>query len=81
MRKDDLVKGRKYALRPQGSGRGDPLVMTRVVGPARGRQCRIRYEDGELQGLEEWVQTRLLVCAWGERKAYLRDEECAGRLP
>ncbi|MEU5852253.1 hypothetical protein [Saccharopolyspora shandongensis] len=44
-----------------------------------GRQCRVHYEDGELQGLEEWVPTRLLACPWGERKALLRDEGRAAR--
>jgi hypothetical protein len=77
MRKDDLDRGRDYALRPKGSSSHDPLVRVRFVGPVRGRQCRVRYEDGELQGLEEWVQTRVLVCRWGERKAFLRDEERA----
>lgn len=80
MRKDDLARGRKYALRPKGSTAGDPLVEVTFVGPTHGRQSRIRYEDGELKGLEEWVQTRLLTCAWGERKAFLRDEERAARL-
>lgn len=80
MRKDDLAKGKKYALRPKDLGGDDPLVKVTFVGPVRGRQCRVRYEDGELKGLEEWVPTRLLACPWGERTALLRDEERAGRL-
>lgn len=39
--------------------------------PLRGRRA---------EGREEWVQTRLLACALGERKAFLRDEEHAARL-
>ncbi|GAB3556255.1 hypothetical protein [Spelaeicoccus albus] len=80
MRKDDLIKGRKYALRPKGSGPGEPFIKATFIGPARGRQCRIRYEDGELEDLEEWVHTRLIACVWGERKFFLRDEERAARL-
>lgn len=80
MRKDELTKGKKYALRPRGSGRGDPFEKVTCVGPIRGRQCRVRYEDGELKDLEEWVDTRLLVCAWGERRDLVHDEECAVRL-
>lgn len=80
MRKDDLIKDREYALRPKGSGPGAPLVKATFVGPARERQCRIRYEVGELEGLTEWVQTRLIACAWGERKAFLLDEERAAQL-
>ena len=80
MRKDDLVKGRRYALRPQGSPVDDPFVKVTFVGPVRSRQARVRYESGELQGLEEWVQTRLLACPWGERKELLRDEERAAHV-
>lgn len=80
MKKDELAKGRNYALRPKGSGAGDPFVKVTFLGVTRGRQCRIRYEEGELEGLEEWAQTRLLVCAWGQRKAQLKDERNAARL-
>lgn len=75
MRKQDLFKGRLYGFRPKGTGVGDPLGKIRVIGPARGRQCRIRYEDGELEGFDEWVSTFRIVCPWGQRKAFLRDEE------
>lgn len=80
MRKDDLAEGKKYALRPKDADPANPFVKVTFIGPVRSRQCRIRYEDGELRSLEEWVPTRLLACAWGERKGLLRDEERAARL-
>jgi len=80
MKRDELTKGRNYALKPKGSGAGDPFVKVSFLGVTHGRQCRIRYEDGELSGLEEWVQTRLLVCSWGQRKVQLKEEQQAERL-
>ncbi|MFC0674525.1 hypothetical protein [Brachybacterium hainanense] len=80
MKKDELAKGRKYALRPKGSRTGDPLIKVTYIGPVHVRQCRIRYEGGELEGLDEWILTRQLVCLWKERKELLRDEERAARL-
>ena len=68
MRKEDLVQGRKYAVRGRNLEPDAPFVKVTFVGPVRSRQCRIRYDEGELKGLDEWVPTRLLACAWGERK-------------
>lgn len=78
MRRDDLVAGRAYALRRNGA-RG-ALVKVSFRGTTYKRQAKVRFEDGELAGLEDWVTTRELVCPWGERKAMLRDEERAARL-
>jgi hypothetical protein len=52
-----------------------------MLGARRARQVKVRHEDGELKGLEEWVVSNSLLCPWGERKAFLRDEraECALR--
>ena len=80
MKKTEIVKGRRYALRSQDAGAQDGLVKVTYVGPVRGGQIRVRYEQGELHGLDEWVPTRLLACRWGERAALLRDEEHATRL-
>ena len=59
---------------------GEPFVKVTFVGPTRGHKCRVRYEEGELQGLDEWVPTRQIACPWGERKTLLRDEERARTL-
>jgi hypothetical protein len=37
--------------------------------------AKIRWECGDLRGLEEWVSTRQLLCPWGERQALLRDRQ------
>lgn len=78
MHKDDLVAGRTYALRRNGD-RGT-LVKVTFRGTTYKRQAKVRFEDGELAGLEDWVTTRELVSPWGERKRMLRDEERAARL-
>lgn len=80
MRKDDLAVGKAYALRAADSTPEHPLVQVTFVGPVRSRQARVRYAEGDLLGLEEWVQTRLLVCRWGERRAVLCDEQRAREL-
>ncbi|WP_240372872.1 hypothetical protein [Brevibacterium zhoupengii] len=80
MKRDDLKQGKTYALRPKRSGRGGPLIKVTFVGAVHGRQCKISHEEGDLEGLEEWIQTRQLACAWGEQKALLCDEERSARL-
>ena len=57
-----------------------PLTKVRVVSAPRARQVKVRYEEGDLAGLEEWVPSRTLVCPWGDRSAFLRDEQRAARL-
>jgi hypothetical protein len=49
-----------------------------IVG--RKGKLRVRFEDGDHPGLEEYVASRQLVCAWSERKAVVRDEDGAARL-
>lgn len=80
MRKDELAVGKTYALRIAQTADDNPFAKVTFVGPARSRQARVRYAEGELLGLEEWVPSRLLVCPWGERHAVLRDERRAREL-
>lgn len=82
MKKDELVDGQSYALRPKASESDidDSLVKVTYVGLARGRQCKVRYDGGDLEGLEEWALTRQLLCLWTDRNEVLRDEECAARM-
>lgn len=82
MKKDELVDGQSYALRPKASesDMDDSLVKVTDVGLARGRQCKVRYDGGDLEGLEEWALTRQLLCLWADRNEVLRDEECAARM-
>lgn len=78
MLKGDLVAGRKYALRQKKDR--TTLVKVTFRGVLHGSQVKVRFDDGELAGLEDWVTTRELVCPWGERKTLLRDEACAAAL-
>jgi hypothetical protein len=70
----DLVMGRAYARRAKPQDAECPLRKTIFVGPARSGKVKIRHADGDLDGLEEWVPTRTLMCPWGARQAFLHDE-------
>jgi hypothetical protein len=53
-----------------------PFAKVKLVAKiGRGGKVKIRFEDGLFPGLEEYVQTRQLVVPWGERQAFLKDEE------
>jgi hypothetical protein len=79
--KADLVGGVACALRQARQAAGD-TAFTKVsyIGPCRGGQARIRHETGDLDGLVEWLPTRLIVCRWTERKALEKYEERATKL-
>jgi hypothetical protein len=70
----DLVTGRDYAQRAKPHDAGCPMHKITFIGPAKAGRAKVRHADGELDGLVEWVPTRTLVCPWGERHAFLRDE-------
>jgi hypothetical protein len=70
----DLVVGRAYAERSKPNDAQCALRKIIFVGPARAGKAKIRHADGDLDGLEEWVPTRTLMCAWAERQAFRRDE-------
>jgi hypothetical protein len=70
----DLVTGRDYAQRTKPHDVNCPLHKVTFIAPAKAGKAKVRHADGELDGLEEWVPTRTLMCLWGERQAFLRDE-------
>jgi hypothetical protein len=75
-----LVIGRTYAFREKRST-GSPLLKVKLLDKiGRKGKLKVRFEDGPHPGLEEYVSTRQIVIAWGERKALLRDEEREQRL-
>jgi hypothetical protein len=43
-------------------------------------KIKVRFEDGPHPGLEEYIETRQVVCGWGQRQAVIRDEQRAARL-
>lgn len=50
-----------------------PVEVVRK-GPPRSNKVRIRWLDGEYEGLEEWVPQLRLVAPWEEAEALLEDE-------
>lgn len=80
MQGTDLHVGRTYAYR-QTARRDDlELMKVKILGPSRGRKIRIRFEDGDLTGLDEWVPVVQIVCRWTDRKAFLTDHRRAAEL-
>jgi len=71
----ELVVGRRYGMRLKVSP-GEPLIEVKHLEKV-GRKGHVKIEHfgGETPGLSEYVKTRQLIVAWGERKAFLRDEE------
>jgi hypothetical protein len=71
----DIELGRTYALRRKPTDHHEQPFRAKVaLLPGRGGKVRVVHRGGELDGLDEWVPTRGVVCLWGERKAYLHDE-------
>lgn len=78
MYRTEIKVGRDYALRDKPA---DAPVRVRVHSKApRGGQWRVEHLTGDLQGLQEWRPSRVLLCTWEELKAVLRDEQRAQRL-
>lgn len=50
-----------------------PVEITKD-GPPRSNKARVRWLDGEYQGLEEWVPKIRLLAPWEEAEALLEDE-------
>jgi hypothetical protein len=75
-----LEIGRTYAFREKRST-SSPLLKVKLLDKiGRRGKLKVRFEDGEHPGLEEYVSTRQMLCAWGDRKVVLRDEEREERL-
>lgn len=68
--------GRRFAYRERAFTPGEPVRPVDVVrkGPSRSNKVRIRWLDGEYEGLEEWVPQIRLVAPWEESEALLEDE-------
>ena len=79
MDKGSIQVGRQYAVREKVSA-GEPLVHVQVLEHLRGGQVKVRRLSEPSAGGEELLQTRQFLAPWGERRALLRDEECAQRF-
>jgi hypothetical protein len=70
----ELAVGADYAHRPKPQDGGCGLQRVTFIGPARAGKAKIRHRQSNLDGLEEWVRTRSLMCSWADCRAFLRDE-------
>jgi hypothetical protein len=75
-----LEIGRAYAFREKRSTSSPFLKVKLLDKVGRKGKLKVRFEDGPHPGLEEYVGSRQIVCAWGNRKTVLRDEEREARL-
>lgn len=77
MRKDEFVTGEEWAYRP-GCQLGTPaqrvglVAMPNRKGPVK---VKVRHLDGELEGMDEFVSARHLLCPWKRWKRVERDEK------
>ena len=55
-----LIEGRFYAYRGRRARKGKP---------------KVRFAGDPQAGVEDYVSTRQIVVPWGEREAFLTDEE------
>jgi len=68
--------GRRFAYRERVRAYGEavrPVEMTKE-GPPRSQKARVRWLDGEYEGLEEWVPKIRLLAPWEEAEALLEGE-------
>lgn len=66
----------RFAYRERAHTPGEPVRPVELVkgGPPRSQKVKVRWLDGEYEGLEEWVPKIRLVAPWEEKEALLEDE-------
>jgi hypothetical protein len=71
-----MEEGRTFAHRERTHTPGDPARPVELVkdGPPHSQKAKVRWLDGEYEGLEEWVPKVRLVVPWDEKEALLEDE-------
>jgi hypothetical protein len=75
-----MAIGRSYAYREK-RGPDMPMLEVKLLDKVgRKGKIKVRFEDGPHPGLEEYVSTRQVVCAWSQRNAVLRDEQRDAQL-
>jgi hypothetical protein len=70
------IVGKRFAYRDRIRAYGEPVRPVEVTreGPPRSNKARVRWLDGEYEGLEEWVPKIRLLAPWDEAEALLEDE-------
>lgn len=69
--------GDVFAYREKASALGQPVRPVEFVrdGPPRSAKARVRWLDGDYEGLQAWVPKIRLLCRWTEATALLTDEQ------
>lgn len=69
-------EGQRFAYRERAHTTGDPVRPVELVkeGPPRSQKVKVRWLDGEYEGLGEWVPKVRIVFPWDEKEALLDDE-------
>ncbi|HEY6253983.1 MAG TPA: hypothetical protein VI685_28850 [Candidatus Angelobacter sp.] len=78
MQKSQIRQGRDYGMREK-SRPGVPLQHVRIIEHVRGNKWKVKWIEPN-PGLVDYVQSPQLVCAWNDRKAFLKEEADAERL-
>src|SRR5258708_9372294 len=78
MLKSEIKPGSVYAFREKPKP-ALPFQQVRVVGHVRGNKWKAEWIEPN-PGLLHYVESRQLVCAWRDRKAFLKEEEQEARL-
>lgn len=76
------IAGTRWGYREKPSNEDEPLRPLEILqeGPSPVRKVRVRWLDGEYEGLDQWISKRRLVVPWDERDAFLSDEAHLNRL-
>jgi hypothetical protein len=51
------------------------LQRVEIIERARGTKWKVRFLDEPHPGLVDYVMSKQIVCKWGDRRQYLRDEK------
>lgn len=78
MDKSEIKVGRHYAFREKRQP-GVPFQQIRILEHIRGRKWKAEWIDPN-QGLVDYIDSKQLVVAWKDRKAFLKDEEAKQHL-
>jgi hypothetical protein len=65
----EIKVGRDFALRDKPT---ESAVRVRVLGQAPRGGRRVEHLTGDLQGLQEWRPSKVLLCPWGDLKSVMR---------
>jgi len=75
MERSSLRLGKPYAYRRLRQLAGPVLkVVPLQLGPPKTHKVRVRFEDGDYPGLDQWVSIQHVLCPWGQRERLIRDE-------